>query len=218
MLDGRARVASFEMTARFRCPEASVTVIQGPNGSGKTTLLRIVAGLTGLESGTLIVDGTTVDDPTEGRWVGPVDRSVGFVPTDGVLFGHMSVLDNVAYGPRRKGATRDDARHRAGELLEALDADTLATQRPAALSSGETQRVALARALAVEPRLILLDEAFSAMDTDSRPVLRERVLNELRPPRSVVLLVTHDADEAAASADQILSIENGHITDGHITD
>ena len=94
----------------------------------------------------------------------------------------------------------------------AVDAAALADQPPDQLSSGQQQRVALARALAIEPKVLLLDEAFSAIDADSRPSLRARVLDELRPRESVVLLVTHDANEAAAAADQHLSIDDGHIT------
>ncbi len=210
-IDGGCRVGPFELTARFTCAPRSVTVIQGPNGSGKTTLLRVVAGVTGLWNGTLRIGDRTVDDPARRTWVGPVDRSIGFVPTDGVLFEHLSALDNVAYGLRRRGRSRTDARRRARELLDAFDAGALAGQSPSELSSGQTQRVALARALAIEPGVLLLDEAFSAIDADSRPGLRARVLDELRPSDSVVLLVTHDADEAAASADQLLTIDDGHI-------
>lgn len=211
-IDGGARMGgAFELSARFSCPARSVTVVQGPNGSGKTTLLRVIAGVTGLWEGTLRIGESVVDDPAHHTWIGPVDRSVGFVPTDGVLFGHMSAADNVAYGLRRQGRSKADARSRAGELLAAVDAGPLAGQSPNELSSGQAQRVALARALAIEPGVLLLDEAFSAIDADSRPGLRARVLDELRPPDSVVLLVTHDADEAAAAADQLLTIDDGHI-------
>ena len=211
-IDGGCRIGPFELTARFACPPRSVTVVQGPNGSGKTTLLRVIAGVAGLWNGTLRIGDRIVDDPARGTWVGPVDRSVGFVPTDGVLFDHLSARDNVAYGLRRKGRSRADARRRADELLTAVDAGPLADQPPNQLSSGQAQRVALARALAIEPGVLLLDEAFSAIDADSRRGLRTRVLGELRPPGSVVLLVTHDADEAAAAADQLLTIADGHIT------
>ena len=211
-IDGGCRVAGFELTARFSCPPRSVTVIQGPNGSGKTTLLRVIAGVAGLWNGTLRMGDRIVDEPEHHTWVDPADRSVGFVPTDGVLFEHMSALDNVAYGLRRHGRSKADGRDRAGELLAAVDARPLADQSPSQLSSGQAQRVALARALAIEPRVLLLDEAFSAIDADSRPGLRSRGLDELRPPQSVVLLVTHDADEAAAAADQHLTIDAGHIT------
>jgi molybdate transport system ATP-binding protein len=210
-IDGGARMGAFELSARFSCPPRSVTVIQGPNGSGKTTLLRVIAGVSGLWEGTLRIGDRVVDDPAQHTWVGPVDRSVGFVPTDGVLFGHMNAADNVAYGLRRQGRSKADARSRAGELLAAVDAGPLAGQSPNELSSGQAQRVALARALAIEPGVLLLDEAFSAIDADSRPGLRARVLDELRPPDSVVLLVTHDAEEAAAAADQLLTIDDGHI-------
>ncbi len=204
-------MGAFELRARFSCPPRSVTVIQGPNGSGKTTLLRVIAGVSGLWEGTLRIGDGVVDDPAQHTWIGPVDRSVGFVPTDGVLFGHMSAADNVAYGLRRQGRSKADARSRAGELLAAVDAGPLAGRSPDELSSGQAQRVALARALAIEPAVLLLDEAFSAIDADSRPGLRARVLDELRPPGSVVLLVTHDADEATAAADQLLTIDEGHI-------
>ena len=210
-IDGGARMGAFELSARFSCPPRSVTVIQGPNGSGKTTLLRVIAGVAGLWDGTLRFGDRVVDDPAHHTWIGPVERSVGFVPTDGVLFGHLSALDNVAYGPRRQGRSRTDAGRRARQLLDAVDAAALADQTPDQLSSGQQQRVALARALAIEPKVLLLDEAFSAIDAASRPGLRTRVLDELRPPESVVLLVTHDADEAAAAADQHLAIDAGHI-------
>ena len=129
-----------------------------------------------------------------------------------VPFDHLSAVDNVAYGLRRHGRSWTDARSHAGELLEAVDAAALADQPPDQLSSGQQQRVALARALAIEPRVLLLDEAFSAIDAESRPGLRARVLDELRPRDSAVLLVTHDASEAAAAADLLLTIDDGHIT------
>lgn len=210
-IDGGCRVDGFELTARFSCPPQSVTVIQGPNGSGKTTLLRVIAGVAGLWNGTLRIGDRVVDQPEHHTWIDPADRSVGFVPTDGVLFEHLCALDNVAYGLRRHGRSKADARSRAAELLAAVDAGGLADQSPSQLSSGQAQRVALARALAIQPQVLLLDEAFSAIDANSRPGLRARVLDELRPPESVVLLVTHDTSEAAAAADQHLTIEAGHI-------
>lgn len=181
----------------------------GPSGSGKTTLLRIIAGLEFAESGRVCFDGTDVT----GRKV--AERQVGFVFQNYALFKHMTVAENVGFGLSvRRGRARParrDIRVRAQELLDLVQLGHLADRLPAQLSGGQRQRVALARALAVEPRFLLLDEPFGALDAKVRKDLRRwlRVLHEKMGLTSI--FVTHDQEEALELADRIVVMDHGVI-------
>ncbi|NNG41286.1 ABC transporter ATP-binding protein [Flexivirga sp. ID2601S] len=181
----------------------SVAAVVGPSGCGKTTLLRCIAGFETPEAGQVRIDGR---DVAGSAWVPAHRRRVGYVAQDGALFPHLTVGQNVGFGlPRRERSAA-----RIGELLEgvALDAD-MARRRPDQLSGGQQQRVSLARALALRPRVMLLDEPFSALDTGLRARTREIVGDVLRGAGITTVLVTHDQEEALSFADQVAVMARG---------
>jgi len=193
--------------------DAGETVaLVGPNGAGKTTALRSLAGLLTLDRGSIVLDGIVLEDPAAGISVAPEHRAVGVVFQDLVLFPHLSALENVAFGPRSRGARRADARVHAREWLDRLELGELADTRPAQLSGGQAQRVALARALATEPRLLLLDEPLSALDASTRPAVRRDLSRHLGAYDGARVLVTHDPLEAIALADRLVVLEDGCVT------
>ena len=181
----------------------------GPSGSGKTTLLRLIAGLEVQDGGTVALDGEDVSR----RKV--ADRGVGFVFQHYALFKHMTVAENVGFGlsvrPWRDRPSRAAIRARADELLGLVQLEGLGSRYPAQLSGGQRQRVALARALAIEPRLLLLDEPFGALDARVRKDLR-RWLRELHQRLGITsIFVTHDQEEALELADRVVVMNQGRI-------
>jgi sulfate/thiosulfate transport system ATP-binding protein len=181
----------------------------GPSGSGKTTLLRVIAGLEAPDTGTVHFDG---DDATERS---ATNRRVGFVFQHYALFRHMTVFENVAFGlrvrPRAQRPAEDEIRRRVDELLALVQLDYLGTRYPSQLSGGQRQRVALARALAVEPKVLLLDEPFGALDAKVRQELR-RWLRRLHSQLHVTsVFVTHDQEEALELADRVVVMNDGRI-------
>jgi sulfate/thiosulfate transport system ATP-binding protein len=186
-------------------PEGSLTALLGPSGSGKSTLLRIIAGLETPDTGMVLIDGS---DVTGAR---PQERGIGFVFQHYAAFAHMTVRENIAFGLRIRKRPREEVRARVDELLELVGLTTWAGQRPSQLSGGQRQRMALARALAVEPRVLLLDEPFGALDTNVRAELR-RWLRRLHDEQGVTtVLVTHDQEEAMEVADSIAVMNKGTI-------
>ncbi|AGH48602.1 ABC transporter, sulfate transport ATP-binding protein [Sphingomonas sp. MM-1] len=181
----------------------------GPSGSGKTTLLRIVAGLEFPDHGRVFYDGEDITD------LKVADRGVGFVFQHYALFRHMTVADNVAFGltirKRRDRPAKAEIRDRVQKLLDLVQLGQLGNRYPAQLSGGQRQRVALARALAIEPRLLLLDEPFGALDARVRKDLR-RWLRELHDRMGLTsIFVTHDQDEALELADRVVVMDHGVI-------
>jgi sulfate transport system ATP-binding protein len=180
----------------------------GPSGSGKTTLLRIIAGLEFQDGGEVLFDGEDVSSRSVG------ERHVGFVFQQYALFKHMTVAENVAFGlsVRRKGRPpKADIRARAEELLRLVQLDGLGKRYPGQLSGGQRQRVALARALAIEPRVLLLDEPFGALDAKVRKDLR-RWLRDLHESMGLTsIFVTHDQEEALELADRVVVMDHGRI-------
>ena len=181
----------------------------GPSGSGKTTLLRAIAGLETVDSGRILLDG---EDATR---IPARRRRIGFVFQNYALFRHMTVFENVAFGlrarPRRERPAEAAIRERAMGLLEMVQLGGYAGRRPAELSGGQRQRVALARALAIEPRLLLLDEPFGALDAKVRRELR-RWLRELHDRLGLsTVFVTHDQDEAMELADRVAILHRGRL-------
>lgn len=162
----------------------------GPNGAGKSTVLHTVAGIECMVSGSIVLDGDVLDDAT--TFVAPEDRRAVVVFQDIRLFPHMDVLANVAYGPRSRGAPRAEAAERARAALDSVGMGTFANRAPGTLSGGERQRVALARAFVTNPRILLLDEPFAAVDADSRPGLREVLKTLLSGSQAHTLVVSHD--------------------------
>ena len=181
----------------------------GPSGSGKTTLLRIIAGLEHPDQGAVYLDGVdTTRQPTQ-------RRRVGFVFQHYALFNHLTIFENIAFGlrvrPRRERPPERSIRDRVGELLALVQLDGLAERYPSQLSGGQRQRVALARALAVEPKVLLLDEPFGALDARVRKDLR-RWLRRLHDELHVTsVFVTHDQEEALELSDRVVVMNNGRI-------
>jgi molybdate transport system ATP-binding protein len=210
--DALVRRGDFELAATLQVADGETVALVGPNGAGKSTLLSALAGLLPLDGGGVVLDGTVLEDPAAGVRVPPERRGVGVVFQDLDLFPHLTALDNVAYGLRRRGRRRGDARRLAADWLARFGVARQAAARPAALSRGEAQRVALARALAPEPRLALLDEPLSALDASARPEGRRLVSEGLSGFDGSALVVTHDAVEAVALADRLVVLEQGRVT------
>ncbi|HRO77482.1 MAG TPA: sulfate ABC transporter ATP-binding protein [Acinetobacter towneri] len=190
-------------------PDGQLVALLGPSGCGKTTLLRIIAGLESADRGQVILEGQDATD------VHVRERQVGFVFQHYALFRHMTVFDNIAFGLRvRPRATRPseaEIKKRVMRLLDLVQLGFLADRYPAQLSGGQRQRIALARALAVEPRVLLLDEPFGALDAKVRKELR-RWLRTLHDELHITsIFVTHDQEEALEVADQIIVMNKGNV-------
>jgi len=210
-LEVRGLRASFGQTRVLRgvdldVPEGTLTAVLGPSGCGKTTLLRAVAGFVAPDAGTIVVDNHVLFGA--GTDVPPERRGVALVPQEGSLFPHLDVAGNVAFGlPRdqRRGSRR------VAEVLELVGLAGYAKRRPDELSGGQQQRVALARALAPSPRLVLLDEPFSALDAGLRGAIRSDVRTALAATGATAVLVTHDQDEALSMADTVAVMDDGVV-------
>jgi molybdate transport system ATP-binding protein len=186
--------------------------VVGENGSGKSTLLRVLAGLTALDEGRLSLDGEVVDDPAAGTFVDPDRRPAGVVLQNPTLFPHLDLRDNVAYGPRRAGTSKAEARAAADGWLDRLGVGALARSRPRAVSGGQAQRAAIARTLARDPAVVLLDEPFAALDQDGRTLVRRLLRTEVRRDDRAVVLVSHDPVDALALTDRIVVLEGGRAS------
>jgi len=189
-----------EMPARRH----SVTVLFGPSGCGKTTVLRSLAGLERIDEGCIRFAGETWADAAARLHLSPQRREIGFVFQDYALFPHLSVAGNIAYGLRR--LPKAERQERVEAVLVRYDLSPHAGKRPRQLSGGQQQRVALARSMVTRPRLLLLDEPLSALDTDLREDLRDELCRTLRSLEIPVVLVTHDRAEAELVADQIIEM------------
>jgi molybdate transport system ATP-binding protein len=207
----RLRLGRFELDVALRVEPGQVAALLGPNGAGKTTILRALAGLLPLTSGRVVLDGHVLEDTAGRVRIAAERRPLGMVFQDYLLFPHLDVLENVAFGPRARGAGRRAARRTAAEWLERMGLGARAGARPGTLSGGQQQRVALARALATDPRMLLLDEPLSALDASIRAEVRRELRRHLRESARVNLLVTHDPLEAIALADRLIVIEDGRI-------
>ena len=188
-------------------PRGEIHCLVGASGCGKSTTLRLVAGLEEVREGRILIAGRVVAGP--GVSLPPERRRVGLMFQDFALFPHLTVEENVAFGLRRRD--RGGRAARVGGMLARVAMTTHARAFPDTLSGGEQQRVALARALAPEPDLVLLDEAFSALDTGLRGPLREDILGVLRDNGTPTLLVTHDPDEAVQVGDRLHVMREGRI-------
>ena len=193
----------------LKIPTGGLVALLGPSGCGKTTLLRIVAGLDQADSGKVLFDG---DDMTQ---VPARERRVGFVFQHYALFRHMTVFDNIAFGltvkTRRTRPSKTDINAKVCELLALVQLDGMAQRYPSQLSGGQRQRVALARALAVNPKVLLLDEPFGALDARVRKELRQWLRSLHNELQVTSLFVTHDQDEALEVADTVVVMNSGRI-------
>lgn len=204
------RVGTLELRLGLQS-SGGVVALMGPNGAGKSTFVRALVGALRPDEGRIELGGDRVFDAERGVWTPPEARRVGLVPQGLGLFGRKSVLDNAAFGPRARGASRTAARARAARELERLGLSALAHRSAAHISSGEAQRLALARALASDPRLLVLDEPFSALDVGRRRVAREALSERLAGEGLATLLVTHDPRDAVALGAHVVVIEDGQI-------
>jgi molybdate transport system ATP-binding protein len=191
--------------------EGEVVALLGPNGAGKTSLLRAIAGLVPFKSGHVRLDGKVLEDTATNRYVPTEQRSIGFVFQDYLLFPHLSVLDNVAFGLRSRGMPRGAATDKAVQWLDRVGLKSYLRAKPAELSGGQRQRVALARALAPDPRLLLLDEPLAALDVTTRADVRRDLKRHLESFQGIRLVVTHDPLEAIALADRLIVMEKGRL-------
>lgn len=195
-------------------PTGQTLALLGPNGAGKSTVIETVAGLLRPASGRVVVADrvlTSVAADDAPRFVRPHHRNVAVLSQDPLLFPHLSVADNVAFGPRSRGDDRRTSRRIAQEWLDRLQVGDLGTRHPDQLSGGQAQRVAVARALATEPDVVLLDEPMAALDAQIAPAVR-RTLQDLLAPRTA-LLVTHDLVDALALADQVAVLDGGRVVE-----
>jgi sulfate transport system ATP-binding protein len=186
-------------------PSGSLTALLGPSGGGKTTLLRVIAGLEQADSGRVEIDGA------EATALPPQRRGVGFVFQHYAAFKHMTVERNVAFGLSIRKRPRDEIKARVRELLELVHLENFADRYPAQLSGGQRQRMALARALAVEPKVLLLDEPFGALDAQVRKELRAWLRRLHDQVHVTTVFVTHDQEEAMEVADEIVVVAEGEV-------
>jgi sulfate transport system ATP-binding protein len=189
----------------FEAPKGAITALLGPSGAGKSTVLRLVAGLEIPDAGRIVIDG---EDCSRAP---PQRRGVGFVFQSYALFEHLTVRENVAFGLSVRGMPRRQIAQKVEELLSLVQLEGLAERHPSQLSGGQRQRVAFARALAVNPRVLLLDEPFGALDAKVRVELREWLEKLHHATGVTTLLVTHDQDEAFELAQHVVVMFDGRV-------
>lgn len=207
-VDVRARIGTFDLEVRFEAPPG-ITALFGPSGAGKSLTLRCIAGLSRPQGGRIVLGDRVLLDRKAGIDVPARERRMGYLFQHHALFPHLDVAGNVGYGLKgRPGAWK---RERVRELLALVGLTGFETRRPAGLSGGEQQRVALARALAPEPRFLLLDEPFSALDMEIRLHLLEELRALHRRTGVPLLLVSHDMDEVRRMAHWLVRFRDGRV-------
>lgn len=187
--------------------DGSYAVLMGPTGCGKTTIVEIICGLRKPAWGSVVVGGREVTNRQPG------DRGIGYVPQDGALFPTMTVRDQIAFGLKVRKRSESEIEQRVSTLAEELGIAELLGRRPHGLSGGERQRVALGRALAVDPKVLLLDEPISALDEDMRDDMMALLMRVQKEHAVTVLHVTHSSKEAERLADSVLRMEGGAIVE-----
>ncbi|MDR7087563.1 molybdate transport system ATP-binding protein [Aeromicrobium panaciterrae] len=204
-----ATIEDRDVDVSFDVADGETLAILGPNGAGKSSVLAAIAGILRPDTGR----ATLGDDVLfgDGIWKQPHTRGTALLSQDALLFPHLDVTDNVAFGPRSAGHSRSESRARAKRWLAEVDASELADQKPSQLSGGQAQRIGVARALAAEPRLLLLDEPMAALDITVVPAMRH-MLKRVLAERTAVI-VTHDALDAALLADRVIVMDRGRIVE-----
>jgi molybdate transport system ATP-binding protein len=205
------RRGDFTLDLELEIGAGEVVALLGPNGAGKSTALRALAGLLQISSGRITVGGQVLANAASRIHRAPHERPIGVVFQDYLLFPHLTVLDNVAFGPIARGMDKHEARRQAALLLERVGIADLGKSKPLAISGGQAQRVALARALATAPRLLLLDEPLAALDAKTHLLVRAEVRRHLADYSGATLLVTHDPIDASVLADRLIVIEDGSV-------
>lgn len=194
------------LTVDTELAEHAFTAVYGPSGAGKTSLLRIIAGLLQPDEGIIEVDGQTWFNAAKKIDLPPQKRNIGFVFQDYALFPNMTVLENLLYA-----LPHQESKSRANELLNAMELQNLAHQKPGVLSGGQKQRVALARALVRKPQVLLLDEPLSALDDATRSKLQNQIKSVHEQYQLTTLLVSHHVPEIYKLANQVIQIDNGLV-------
>jgi molybdate transport system ATP-binding protein len=208
---------AFTLEVDLAVAPGEVLAVLGPNGAGKTTMLRALVGLTRIDRGNIRINDVVLDSPTTDVFVEPSRRRIGVVFQEYRLFPHLSVEDNIAFGPRSTGAGKAASRMASQEWIDRLELGALRHRKPGDLSGGQAQRVALARALAVRPSALLLDEPLSALDSVTRQDVRTQLAAHLREFSGPTLLVTHDPIDALVLADRVVVLEGGRVTQSGTT-
>lgn len=206
------RSESFELDFEVSIPPGRTVALLGPNGSGKSTAVAAIAGLLPLDMGRIELAGVVLDDPKQALFVPAESRRVGLVFQDYLLFPHLNLIENIAFGLRSRRVGRDEAFGEARQWMRRLGLNGLEKSKPRDLSGGEAQRAALARALITDPDILLLDEPLAALDVTTRAQLRRTLAEHLEGFRGPRLLITHDPIEAFLLADEIHVIEQGTVT------
>lgn len=212
----QAVVAERGLDVRVNVAPGEVLAVLGPNGAGKSTLLHVIAGLLRPDEGLVCAGDRVLTDTRAGVQVATCDRRVGLLLQDPLLFPHLSVAANVAFGSQRRrrfDLRRVHARALAAPWLRAVDAEGLAERRPRRLSGGQAQRVAIARALAAEPEVLLLDEPLAGLDVGASSVVRAVLRDVLSAAGRTSVLVTHDLLDVFALADRVMVLESGRIAE-----
>ena len=202
---------SFELNVDISFHEGEVVAIMGPNGSGKSTFLHAIAGLLPATSGSLVLDDQTLDEATSEVFIDPTQRPVGIVFQGGLLFETMTILENIIFGLRARKIKRTDATHQAQPLINQFGLAELLDRHPRELSGGQAQRVAIARALITAPKVLLLDEPMSGLDTTTRQLVRAEFREVLAGFSGYRILVTHDVNDALSMADRIIELDHGKV-------
>lgn len=215
-LELRATVAERGFDLELKLGDGERLAVLGPNGAGKSTLLGLLAGTLRPDSGRAELAGRVLFDTAARAWRPPYARGVALLAQDPLLFPHLTVLENVAFGPRVTGVGRAAARERAEHWLDEVDALEFAGRRATELSGGQAQRVAIARALAAEPELLLLDEPLAALDVSVAPAIR-RLLARVLVGRTT-LIVTHDLLDALLLSDRAIVLAEGSVVEDGATD
>jgi molybdate transport system ATP-binding protein len=203
----RYHVEDFRLEIAWEVRPGSVLVLFGPSGAGKTMTLRAIAGLVRPHEGLIEIGGNVVFDHATRCWVPPHRRRIGYVPQEYMLFPHLDVTGNIAYG--LQGLDNISSNNRVAQMITTFQLEGLERRRIVDLSGGQRQRVAVARALAPQPSVLLLDEPFSALDIELRRALRRQLRSVLLEASIPVILVTHDREEALALGDQVQVMEQG---------
>lgn len=194
----------------LRIEQEASFVIAGPSGSGKTTLLRMIAGLEPPDSGEIFINGQKVSDP--GRIIiPPQQRGAGMVFQDAALWPHMTVFKNLEFGLTARGLKKSERNQKIKDIAAAVKLNGHLNRYPASLSGGEKQRAAIARTLILEPRIMLMDEPLSGLDTVLKEELREMIARLVKRLKIVLVYVTHDRNDALAIADKIMVMAEGTV-------
>lgn len=210
-IDVQKRLRNFDLSIRLKVAEGEVVMLVGENGCGKTTLLNMIAGLTTPDAGEIALSGWILFDSESKIDVPPDSRNVGYVFQNYALFPHLSVYENVAFGLRARRLSKDEIEARVREQLKAAGLWELRSAKALKISGGEKQRVALARALATEPRLLLLDEPFAAMDIKRQAAMRRELKSIIADYRVPSIIVTHDIRDITGIGDRVCLLEEGKI-------